>query len=73
MEDDIFDFARRYFAFGNHPQADRWTGYSEGARRGALAHARRQFDAEQAFALLVLRFDLRLRNCIVDDSRYNLL
>lgn len=51
MEDDLFDFARRYFAFGNHPQADRWAGYSEGARRGALAHARRQFDAEQALAL----------------------
>lgn len=43
MEDDLFDFSRRYFAFGNHPQADRWAGYSEGARRGALAHAARQF------------------------------
>ena len=37
------DFAEAYFAFGNHPQADRWAGWSEGARRGALAHARRQF------------------------------
>lgn len=60
MDNDLFDFVQGYFAFGNHPQADRWAGYSEGARRGALAHARRQFDAEQAFALLVLRFDLRL-------------
>ncbi len=42
MEDDLFDFARRYFAFGNHPQADRWAGYSDGARRGALAHAARE-------------------------------
>ena len=43
MDNDLFDFAQRYFAFSSHPQADRWAGYSEGARRGALAHARRQF------------------------------
>lgn len=42
-EQDLMDFAEAYFAFGNHPQADRWAGYSEGARRGALVHARRQF------------------------------
>ena len=44
MDNDLFEFAQGYFAFGNHPQADRWAGYSEGARRGALAHARQQFD-----------------------------
>ena len=33
--DHIYDGAQAYFAYGAHPLADRWAGYSEGARRGS--------------------------------------
>jgi hypothetical protein len=41
--DTLYIIAERYFAFGAHHLADRWGGYSEGARRGALNSATRQF------------------------------
>ena len=41
--DTLYTIAQGYFAFGAHHLADRWGGYSEGARRGALNTAVRQF------------------------------
>lgn len=41
--DTLYTIAQGYFAFGAHHLADRWVGYSEGARRGALNTAVRQF------------------------------
>lgn len=44
MDDDaLLTLANDYFGFGNHPLADRWGGYAEGSRLGALRHAVRQF------------------------------
>lgn len=40
---DWLKIANDYFAFGSHPLADRWCGYSEGARLGALNYAQKQF------------------------------
>lgn len=40
---DWLSIADEYFAFGAHPLADRWRGYSEGARLGALNYAQKQF------------------------------
>lgn len=45
MENNPFyEHAQEYFAFGRHHLADRWGGYSEGARAGAVYQARRQFE-----------------------------
>lgn len=43
MDDALIQAVNGYFSFGNHPLADRWMGYSEGARMGAIRHAVRQF------------------------------
>lgn len=40
---DWQQIASEYFAFGRHHLADRWRGYSEGARLGALNYAQKQF------------------------------
>jgi hypothetical protein len=49
--DQIYDGAQAYFAYGAHPLADRWAGYSEGARRGALTYAVKQFSRALTYAV----------------------
>lgn len=49
--DHIYEGAQAYFAYGAHPLADRWSGYSEGARKGALSYAAKQFSRALGYAV----------------------
>lgn len=49
--DHIYEGAQAYFAYGAHPLADRWAGYSEGAKKGALSYAAKQFSRALGYAV----------------------
>lgn len=49
--DHIYESAQAYFAYGAHHLADRWAGYSEGARKGALSYAAKQFSRALGYAV----------------------
>lgn len=66
LANPFYDHASGYFAFGNHHLADRWAAYSEGARRGAVTQALRQF--ERALRRVIAPNEERWANAVAEQA-----
>lgn len=66
MDNQFIEHANGYFAFGSHHLADRWAGYSEGARAGAVCQAHRQF--ERALGRAIAADEARWTDAIAEQA-----